>query len=226
MNSRWFFFLLSLLVFSACKQQVKDNSSIIEDDFLFQNIDSTVRPGDDFFRFATGTWMKKNPIPSSERRWTIGNLVRNDIYNQIRKINDESANNKDAKKGSNTQRIGDFWATGMDSLTIDKQGITLLQPQFDMISSIKTKNDLLKVIAEFQTYSGSPLFSPAIFQDEMNSEKVALHFYQGGIGLPNRDYYFDTDSRTQNIRKEYKIHLTKMFMLLGDDEKKAKGRAV
>ena len=225
MKSHSLILIFFLLALGACKEKQKDYSSVKEDDFLWQYMDSTIKPGDDFFKFATGSWMKNNAIPSSERRWGIANLVRNNIYDQIRKINDEAANNKDAKKGSNTQRIGDFWATGMDSAKIDDQGIAPLQPQLDMISSIKTKDDLLHVIAEFQTYSGSPLFSPAIFQDEMNSEKFALHFYQGGIGLPQRDYYFNTDARTQNIRNEYKIHLTKMFMLMGDNEKKAKANS-
>jgi putative endopeptidase len=213
--------IIAILAIIGCKQPSANNGIVTQDDFLYQYIDSTVKPGDDFFKWATGNWMKKNEIPASEKRWGIANLVRNDIYDQIRKINDEAAADKNAKKGSNTQRIGDFWTAGMDSVAIDQQGIAPLQPSFDMINTIHDKADVVRVIAEFQTYAGSPLFSPAIYQDERNSDKFALHFYQGGIGLPNRDYYFDTDSRTQNIRKEYKDHVKKMFMLMGDDEKKA-----
>jgi putative endopeptidase len=217
---------LSILIVAAvalfgCSSKKTVNTDVKEDDFLWQYIDSTVKPGDDFFKYATGNWMKKNEIPSNERRWGIANLVRNDIYDQIRQINDESAADKEAKKGSNTQRIGDFWTAGMDSNTIDLQGIKPLMPLLSQVNSIKNKSDLIRVIAEFQTYAGSPLFSAYIFQDEMNSEKLALHFFQGGIGLPDRDYYFNNDSRTQNIRKEYKIHLKNMFRLMGDDEKKA-----
>ena len=212
---------LLFLAFTACKEKATDLSSIKEDDFLIQYIDSSVKPGDDFFKFATGNWMKNNPIPSSERRWGIANLVRNNIYDQIRRINDEASNNPDTKKNSNAQMIGDFWATGMDSAKIDQQNVTPLKPLLDKVDAIKTKDDLLAVIGDFQIYGGSPLFSPAIFQDEKNSEKFTLHFYQGGIGLPDRDYYFNNDLRTQNIRKEYKIHVKKMFMLLGLDEKNA-----
>src|SRR3954462_12296364 len=111
--------LVTIVILSfACRQPGRDLSSVKEDDFLYQYMDSSVKAGDDFFKFATGTWMKNNPIPSSERRWGIANLVRDDIYNQIRKINDESANDPNAKKGSNTQKIGDFWSTGMDSARI------------------------------------------------------------------------------------------------------------
>ncbi len=212
--------LISASLF-ACKERKSETAAIKEDDFVWQWMDSTVSPGEDFFKFATGNWMKNNEIPSSERRWGIGNLVKNDIYDQILKINNEAAADKSAAKGSNTQRIGDFWTAGMDSVKIDQAGLTHLQPLLDSVNAIKTKNDVVRVIARFQTFAGSPLFSPAIFQDEKNSEKNTLHFYQGGIGLPQRDYYFNNDARTQNIRNEYKVHLKNMFMLMGDDEKKA-----
>ena len=105
----------------------------------------------------------------------------------------------------------------MDSASIEAQGIAPLQENLDKINALKTIQDVVNLIADFQINVGSPLYSPAIFQDEMNSERYALHFYQGGIGLPDRDYYFNTDSRTTNIRNEYIQHVTKMFLLLGED---------
>ena len=217
-----FLLAIPVLVFAACNNHPKvDLAKVSQDDFLFQYIDSTVKPGDDFFKFATGTWMKNNPIPSSERRWGIANLVRNDIYDKLLNLSNEAAADGKAADGSNAQKIGAFWSTGMDSSIIEAQGLLPLKAQFDKIDGIKTKQDVLNVMAEFQIYAGSPLFSASIYQDEMNSSKYALHFYQGGIGLPQRDYYFNTDERTANIRKEYKDHLTKMFQLLGDDSKKA-----
>ena len=86
----YLFALCLLTLIASCTNEKKEIASIKEDDFLWQYMDSTVKPGDDFFKYATGSWMKNNPIPSSERRWGIGNLVKNDIYDQIRKINDES----------------------------------------------------------------------------------------------------------------------------------------
>jgi putative endopeptidase len=100
----------------------------------------------------------------------------------------------------------------MDSVTIESQGLTPLNDQLQMINSIKTKDDVLHTMAMFQINIGSPMFSAAIYQDEMNSTKYTLHFYQGGIGLPDRDYYFNTDARTTNVRKEYKDHLKQMFI--------------
>ncbi len=213
--------MIPVIALSSCSTKPKqDLSKVTEDDFLFQYIDSTIKPGDDFFKFATGNWMKNNPIPSSERRWGIANLVRNDIYDKLQTLSNEAANSK-AEGGSNAQRIGDFWHTGMDSSTIETQGLTPLNKEFEIINSIKTKQDVVNAISIFQIYAGSPLFSTGIYQDEMNSTKYAMHFYQGGIGLPERDYYFNTDERTKNIRAEYKIHMQKMFMLLGDNEKTA-----
>ena len=202
-----------------------DLSKVTQDDFLYQYIDSSQKAGDDFFKFATGTWMKNNPIPSNERRWAVSNLVQNDIYDKLLKLSNDAAANKEAKKGSNAQKIGDFWATGMDSVKIEEQGLTPLNEQFRMIENIKTKQDVINTIAQFQIYVGSPLFAAGIYQDEMNSTQYTLHMYQGGIGLPDRDYYFNTDARTANIRKEYKDHLMKMFVLIGEDEKKATASA-
>ena len=215
----------ALLLWGCSGNQKTDLTNVTQDDFLFQYIDSSVKPGDDFFKFATGTWMKENPIPSSERRWAVSNLIQNDIYDKLQTLSNEAAANKEAAKGSNAQRIGDFWSTGMDSATIEAQGLTPLNAQFEMINNIKTKKDVLNTMAQFQIYVGSPMFAAAIYQDEMNSTKYTLHFYQGGIGLPDRDYYFNTDPRTTNIRKEYKDHLKQMFILMGDDEKKATANA-
>lgn len=221
---RIYVFAFTAVLLASCSEKKPATTNIKEDDFLYQYIDSTVKPGDDFFKFATGMWMKNNPIPESERRWGIANLVRNDIYDKLRNLSDDAAKSN-AEAGSNAQRIGDFWSTGMDTVTIEKQGIEPLKAQLAMIDGIKTKDDLVKVISEFQIYAGSPLYAAAIYQDEMNSEKYKLHFYQGGIGLPERDYYFNNDARTANIRNEYKVHLKKMFMLLGDDEKKAEANS-
>ncbi|MCC7232479.1 MAG: M13 family metallopeptidase, partial [Bacteroidia bacterium] len=208
---------LLALCFIACSRPASTPNANTSDDFLWQWIDSTQKPGDDFFRFATGRWMKDHPIPASERRWGIANLVRDENYNKLRKICEDAAANQKAEKGSNTQKIGDFWVSGMDSVTIDKLGMQPLQAVMDKINAIADKTALINTISDFQVNAGSPLYSPALFQDEMNSAKYSLHFYQGGIGLPDRDYYFNKDSRTQNIRKEYILHVTRMFILMGDD---------
>lgn len=215
MNKYWLIALISLTVFS-CKPKA-EKTEIAREDFMKDFIDSTVNPGDDFFKFAVGTWLKNNPIPESERSWGIWTLVNEENYARIRKINEDAAANTKAAKGSNEQKIGDFWYTGMDTVTIEKQGITPLKPELDKIAAIQDKAGVINSAAYLHSIQVQPFFGNYIFQDEKNSNQFRLHFYQGGIGLPDRDYYFDKDERTTNIRAEYVKHISKMFQLTGVD---------
>ncbi|MGE5683462.1 MAG: M13 family metallopeptidase [Bacillota bacterium] len=190
-------------------------------DFLTRAIDRSVSPGVDFFRYATGTWMKENPIPPTESAWGVGNLVQEETYARLKSILEEAALSN-SPKGSSTQKIGDFYFSGMDSVNIEKQGISPLKPELEVIGSIKSKEDLYSVIALLQKEGVNIMFSLYVDQDPMNSERYSLSMWQGGLGLPNRDYYFREDARTENIRNEYKKHLGKIFQLLGEDEKAQK----
>ncbi len=203
------------LQFLACSNRPTGDTT--QDDFLVQWMDTSVDPGDDFFRYATGNWMKNNPIPDAERRWGIANLVRDEIYTKLLTISEEAAADKAATAGSNRERIGAFWASGMDSAVIEARGLDPLKEELAAIEAAKTAADIMKLVARYQIISGSPMFQLAPYQDEMNSEKVTLHLYQGGIGLPDRDYYFNNDERTVKIRREYLEHLSRMFMLMGVD---------
>ncbi len=189
-------------------------------DFLTQAIDSSVGPGADFFKFATGTWMKHNPIPATERGWGIGNLVQEETYQRIKGILVE-AENADAPKGSNEQKIGDFYYSGMDSAGIDSEGIKPLEPELDAIQSIKTKADLFRVTAMLQREGVDVMFTPYVDQDQMKSDVYAFYIWQGGLGLPNRDYYFRRDARTEKIRGEYRKHVARMLELLGESDQNA-----
>ncbi len=189
-------------------------------DFLTQAMDTTVNPGVDFFKYATGTWMKNNPIPESERAWGIGNLVQEETYSRLRKIL-EQAKLSAAVKGTNEQKLGDFYFTGMDSAGIESEGIKPLTPELDKINSIKNKNELFSVVALLQKEGVNAMFGLSVNQDDKNSGIWALYMTQGGLGLPNREYYFRNDSRTENIRAEYKKHIAKMFELLGDNSSEA-----
>jgi putative endopeptidase len=215
------FILLASVAVVSCNSSQNKNLTPSRD-VLIENMDTTVNPAIDFFSYANGGWIKRNPIPESERRWGIANLVQNETYDRMKKLSEDAAANKNAPAGSSEQKIGDFYAAGLDSINIEEKGITPLKAEFDAINAIKDKQGVLDLIAHFQMIGPGALFSPAIYQDEMNSSVMAMHFYQGGIGLPNRDYYFNNDSRTKNIREEYVKHLENMFRLLGDDAAKAK----
>ncbi|PLK42213.1 M13 family metallopeptidase [Emticicia sp. TH156] len=216
-----FVLILSGFYLSSCQSKSSESS---RRDILTEVVDTTVLPGDDFFKYAVGNWIKHNPIPASESSWGIGSLVQEETYSRLKNISEESAKNP-GKAGSNEQKIGDFWFTGMDSIGTEKQGLNPVKPDLDRIAAIKDMDGVLKEIAVQHTYGVGVLFGNYVFQDEKNSEEQALHLYQGGIRLPDRDYYFNTDSRNTQIRKEYKAHLQRIFQLLGADQAKAASNA-
>ena len=203
-------FLASLIW--ACNSRPDADSP----DLLRANIDTTISPGNDFFTYSNGSWLKKHPIPASESNWSIGKEVQNVIYDRLRIISEE-ATKASAAKGSNQQKIGDFYATGMDTVRIDKQGIQPLIAELTKIDAIQSAQDVKAAIARLQVIGVSALINVFVSQDSKNSEKMALYFWQGGLGLPNRDYYVNTDSRTVGIRKEYIKHVTNMFGLMGQN---------
>ena len=194
-------------------------------DVVFKNLDTAANPGTDFFAYANGGWIKKNPIPAAYSAWGIGNLVSEEIRNQLRKIS-EDALNEHAAKGSNSQKIGDFYAAGMDSLKIEQQGLSPLKAEFDAIDQLKDVKSVLATIAHLHTIGVGTFISPGIYQDAKKSDRMALHLWQGGLGLPNRDYYFNTDKKTSDIRKDYaETHLPTMLQLSGLNNMDAKKAA-
>jgi putative endopeptidase len=190
-------------------------------DALVTNRDTLINPADDFFMYANGGWFGKNPIPESERSNGIFRTIQDTINNQVKQICEKSATAK-AEKGSNKQKIGDFYASGMDTITIDKAGITPLKPELAKIDAIKDVPTLLTAIAHLNSIGANPAFSFYLAQDDKISTKYALFFQQGGLGLGDRDYYFNTDEQTTTIRNEYVKHLQAMSQLMGNDEATAK----
>lgn len=218
--------VLSIAVVSCNNTVEKDKEQTVKTDILRDNLDTTVSPVTDFFDYANGGWIKNNPIPDEEKSWGIAYLVREDLYKRLKNINELAA----AKPENDIARkIAAFWKSGMDSAGINKQGIMPVQPELKMIDDIVTKDDVLKVVAALNKKGIAPMFASYVGQDDMNSEKVSFNLYQGGIGLPNRDYYFNTDDRTRKIREAYPKHIERMFNLAGLaplSETKAKSEAI
>lgn len=217
----------SIVLFSQCKNEQKNTITTISEirDAVTPNIDTSINPADDFFSFANGGWIKANPIPAAESSWGIGKVLQEDIYEKMKAVSEAAAANTTAPQGSNEQKIGDFWHTGMDSVTIEKQGIDPLKAEIDQINAIKDIAGLLEIVAECHTYQLNPLYSSFVYQDLKNSSKYAFYLYQGGLGLPDRDYYFNKDERNTTIRAAYKDYLKQIFSLLGDSEGVALGKA-
>ena len=213
------FGILVLALVYGCTNTVKKSSEEPKKypPFDVKNMDTSVKPGDDFYTYAIGTWLKNNPIPADKNlRSSFDELIEKNRHD-IRTIIEEAAATKDVQPGSNTDKIGTFYNSGMDTLSIEKMGITPLKLFFDKIASIKNINDIQSVGAFFQTYQISPFFYLFSNQDSKNSTSVIAQCYQAGIGLPDRDYYFNNDESTKKIREKYLIHLTKMFELLKDE---------
>jgi putative endopeptidase len=190
-------------------------------DVLASHIDSTIKPGDDFFLFANGKWFKQNPIPASEAGNGLWQLIQDTIDAQIKNICVSSAALNNEPKGSNKQKIGDFYFSGMDSVSLNKKGISDLQADLDRMDAIKDIKDLLKEAAYIHVVAGSPLFGFYVGQDDRISSKYAVFIGQGGLSLPDRDYYFATDARAKDIRKKFVEYVGNMFKIMGYDNNKA-----
>jgi len=215
-------FSVLLLTSISCQTGRKDKSSNI--DPLASHIDSSYHAGDDFFNYANGKWFKSNPIAASEQSSGIWQLIQDTINSQILKICKTSAANL-SEKGSNKQKIGDFYFSGMDSINLNKNGISVLQKYLDQIAEVKDIRQLLTASAFIHRGAASPMFGFGVGQDSKISSKNAVTIWQGGLSLPDRSYYFEKDERTVKIREKFIQHVGNIFSLLKYDQKKAKSAA-
>ena len=204
----------------ACNQSQTEKH---KGDILKTNLDTTVNPADDFFQYAEGRWLAANKIPPDQTSWGIGQLVQEELYERLRKIN-EDAEKKNAKSGAD-QQIGDFWHSGMDTVTIEKEGINPLKDELNRINSAQSPKDIMSVASHLHSMGVGVFFGDFISQDAKKSDEMAYYLYQGGLGLPNRDYYFNQDERTTRIRGAYPAYVAEMLGFLGYDTIQAKEKA-
>jgi putative endopeptidase len=219
--------MLSIALLQGCTGNVKKTADTVKKypAFDVQNMDKTIKPGDDFFDYTNGTWLKNNPIPADKNSKDAFDELFERNRENIRGIITDAASSKETVSGSNKEKIGTFYKSGMDTVTIAEQGIKPLKVFFDKIESIKTMEDVQMTAAFFQSYSMNPFFYLFSNQDSKNSNNVIAQCYQAGLGLPERDYYFNNDESTKKIREKYLIHLTKMFELLKDEPATAEKNA-
>ncbi len=190
------------------------------------NMDLSVKPGDDFYRYASGTWLKNNPVPAKETRWGSFQLLRDSTINAVHGILNEAAANKTAPKGSVEQRVGDFYAAAMDSLAIEKLGYSPVKADLARLNAVKSLADVWNETAVLNTSGmASPFFSFYIYIDSKDVNKMVPQLGQGGTSLPDRDYYLKNDARTLKIQDAYKNYVTKLFTLTGTQPALAKKHA-
>ena len=180
------------------------------------NMDLAVKPGDDFYTYANGVWLRNNPVPAKETRWGSFNELRDFNINAVRNILNESAVKTNAAAGTVEKRVGDFYAAAMDSAAIEKAGYTPIKADLKRTGKIKDVNGLLNEVAYMRTTgSGSPMFGFFVGQDRKNPNTMIPQLSQGGTTLPDRDYYLKDDARSQKIQAAYKNYITTLFTLTG-----------
>ena len=189
------------------------------------NLDRSCAPCKDFNQFANGGWMAKNPIPAAYPSWGVGNEVSERNRDILHQILEDAAKNTAAARGSIEQKVGDYYASCMDTTAIDNAGIKPLQPEFDRIEEIADVAGLEAEIVRLQSAGVDAFFQVGSTQDFENSSEVTGGVDQGGLGLPDRDYYTRDDAKSKEQRDEYVKHVAKMFELMGDPVATAAGEA-
>ncbi len=190
------------------------------------NMDLSVKPGDDFFEYANGAWVKQNAIPAKETRWGSFNILRDENTKKLLGLLNEASNAKGQPKGSLKQRVGDLYASGMDSLTIERRSYDPIKPDLARISSITTLDGVLNEMAyERVNGEGGPLFGFGVGADAKHPTRTIVSLSQGGTSLPDRDYYLKNDARTTKIQDAYKQYIVNLFTLTGTSPKEAEKNA-
>lgn len=206
---------VSALLLTACSQKNKGDGAEARTVFFDKSgMDTTVSPGQDFFRYANGTWLKNAKIPASEAAWGSFYEVYDQNLKDLHSILEQAA--KDPE-GADQKKIGDFYASGMDTVGIDKRGIEPLKPELAKIDAIKDLKGLVAFAADGFKDGEGHLFGFYVGQDDRISTKNAVIFSQTGLGLPNRDYYFSKTPEETKIRAEYVKYIAKLFTLAGAD---------
>ena len=212
------FLLTGLVAMNGFAQETKATANP-----LVSALDKTADPCVDFYQFACGNWKKNNPIPSDQPIWSrFGELAERN-REVLRGILETAA--KATNRTANEQKIGDYYATCIDEDAINKKGIAVLKPEFSRIDALKDKAGLPALMAHLHGQGIDGLFGFGSGPDFKNAKEVIAQADQGGLSLPDRDYYLKDDASSVQLRKAYLEHVTNMFKLLGDAPDKAAAEA-
>ncbi len=194
------------------------------------SMDRSIDPCVDLYTYSCGGWQKKNPIPPDQTSWSVYGKLYQDNLTFLRGMLDQAAQ-PTSDRNAVSQKIGDFYAACTDESTVEKRGISAIQPDLDAIAAIKSTKDLTPVLARLQltytwySYSTSMMFSSGSNQDPDDSDQVIADLDQGGLGMPDRDYYTKEDAKSKETRQHYLAHVQKVFELTGDSAATAKTNA-
>src|SRR5207253_283761 len=222
---------LGLIVFALlstviCGQNPQNSLPVLN----VSSMDKSIDPCVDFFEYSCGGWIKKNPIPPDQTSWSVYSKLEDDNKLILRNIL-ESAAKADTSRAATNQKIGDYYAACMDKSAIEKAGITPLQPELERIENLKSKAELASLVVSMQPAKENYLRQETVLfdfgssQDFKDSTQVIAEADQGGLGLPDRDYYLKDDDKSKELRTAYLAHVQKMFELLGDPAEQAVAEA-
>jgi putative endopeptidase len=186
------------------------------------DMDSKVRPQDDFFAYANGTWLRKVDIPPDRARYGVDILMTDQALAQMRALVDESQRAQDAE----TRKVGDLYASFMDEVRLEKLALEPLQPEFSAVSAIKDAADLGPFMGEFNRLGELSPVGLFVAQDAKKSTEYALWLSQSGLGLPDRDYYLSNEAKLVGFRTAYQKHIARMLTLAGDANAAAKAKRI
>lgn len=187
------------------------------------NMDPKADPCVDFYTYSCGGWKQKNPIPADQVRWDVYSKLYEDNLAYLRAILEQSATAKN--RDANTQKIGDYYAACMNEAAVEKLGTKPIQGELDAVNNLKSTKELAPLVASLQMSGARAVFRSGPEQDPDNSDAMILDIAQGGLGLPDRDYYVKDDAKSKEIRERYLQHVQKVFELLGDTPAVAKQNA-
>ena len=217
--------LALIVIAAALPSQSVHSSGTNSRGFNLSDLDTTCKPCADFYQFATGGWLLHNPVPPSYADWGRFAELANKNEETLHDILDAAAKDRHAPKGSNEQKIGDLYGSCMDTSSIESQGIKPIQPELERIAAISSQGSLQAEIARLQGFGVDALFEFSSEPDFKDSSQVIGVAFQGGLGLPERDYYFRDDAASQQLREKYLAHVTTMFVFLGDSRDAAAAEA-
>jgi putative endopeptidase len=207
-----FFIATFLINYSFIYSQDKNGKEI-----NVANMDTTVSPAVDFYKYANGNWINNTPIPPEYPMWGSFTILGNENYDKLKEILGEVEKNTSAPEGSNEQLVGNFYFSGMDSIKIENDGFKPVIADLQRVEEMKSKEDFYKALGRIHLGFSNPFFSFSSTPDAKNSEMVIAQIYQDGLGLPNRDYYLKEDENSKTIRAAYKEFIKKIFALLKVD---------
>src|SRR5881398_2222548 len=187
-----------------------------------KNMDTSVKPGDDFFKYANGAWIKRTEIPPEYSRWGAFNELIERNNDGLHTIAEKTSQTPvDPKLAPETQKVGDYYASGMDEKAIEAARTQPLTDEFGKIDAMKDRQDVLKEIAHLHAIGVNAFFNFGAGPDAKDSTRDIAQAVQGGLGMPDRDYYTKQDADMKQKREKYVAHVTKMLTLLGQQADKA-----